>query len=61
MRTITDDLTVRPGNKHWEILCPPGNLARLFGGFALGVGKIGRHSDDGLVDRLAQIFFGNTF
>ena len=30
MRTITDDLTVRPGNKHWEILCPPGNLARLF-------------------------------
>lgn len=30
MRTIADNLTVRPGNKHWEILCPPGNLARLF-------------------------------
>ena len=30
MRTITDNLTVRPGNEHWEILCPPGDLARLF-------------------------------
>ena len=30
MRPIVKGLTVRPGARHWEILCPPGDLARLF-------------------------------
>jgi len=35
----------------------PGDLARLAGGLALCIGKIGRHGDDGFVDGLVGVAF----